>query len=1452
MTNKRLFTIKNDFMKRVHLFAIIMCMAVTSALAQRTYTFNAVALNVDGLPNKISGIEINPDGKEAAGATELCGILANSGWDFVGFSEDFNFHSQLTAAPASTYYNFGEHGGTISATAILGGAATDGLGFACRKSLTMSGGTRVKWGVYNGFTDQGADGLVTKGFRVYTVTFATGVAVDVYVLHMDADSGEKDIATREEQLKILADYIKNNHNNRPVIVLGDTNCRYTREHLETGFIDYINADSRFTIKDAWIEHMWGGEYPTYGSGSIMTSEYGAQKGEVVDKIFYINTTESNLVLESNSYLHDTSLTTSDHFPVVVNFTLTDPSGKAPTDEEKEDNWTLEGEGDEGNVNQKPTWEGEQVTSGSTYYLMNVGSGKYVKVGASWQTQATSGYAGTPVTVTALSDGKYALQSLGNSRGNYMTAVEYPFMDGTADESHAWVLTPISTSNGYQYYIEGGNGALTVTDEVGNVLKTVAKNASDDKQKWVFLTDARIRIEMAKANADYPFNFTPLLKSADFDKMEHEAGYASVWSGFSFGGVDNGDNAATYNHVAIANSTNAVSVSHSLGTLPGGNYSVSFDGFYRSQYTSWFSTKDETLNAVVSFGGTNIAVKQNTGTDVGAAASTVASLLKGGTYSSSGAIKLGSSSSVTLTVSKPKTSSSAKNAWICIDNFQLEYCGTGEVVSDPYKKYKDQVRSKVNETYEKVLLLNKYGQAAYDISFVIYRYNNNLITSQADADALCALVDKAYANAYAAHLAGIVKEAVENLGANGGDLTSAIVNPSFEMGDLSGWTTFGATTKGVFAGLNGTYATGDCDGEYLFYTSSGDNEYTSYVKQTVRGIPNGLYELKASLTSLGVVDGKSYDYNVYLFGNGYNASVAATQGNGTFHEATLYFLVEDGTATIGAVGAHKSKGDTFIYYYPSTGCCFKADNFRLKYICNLSHGRLKLALDDADNSEFDVYGQECAEQLLADYHAKYENKSLLSSTDGRAEANGVYTKLQEAVRMQRIAGVDMTWAIENPSFETGDYTGWSTTVAWDTGVKPQENETYMIAGTDGRYLFNTWNDAVNATNSGVNAPITQTVKDLPNGLYRLDAMMASDRGNTLRVNANGVESTIVAKGAAYGVFPSVECQVTDGTLTIEAGGVNSCWYKCDDFHLTLVMPAELVLNDTDAVIADIQGVTYPRVKINRTIRAVTEVEEGEVPKPLWSTFVAPFDIPASSLVDWDVMELVGSTKNGNNVSLDFDKATDGIKAGVPYMVRNTTMTSDLTEIIMENVSVNTSFNNSETDHVNFVGTYTDGYVPEGGCFISNNVFYQAGNSNTNRLKGFRAYLEITDPEVRSISYRIIGEEDNTGDDNTGDDNTGDDNTGDDNTGDDNTGDDNTGDDNTGDDNTGDDNTGDDNTGDDNTGDDNDNVEDSVDSSTAVITSIAIYNTAGERLETMQVGLNILLMSDGSIIKVMVKE
>lgn len=889
------FVKKYEIMKkRVFLSTIALCFAVLSMVAQRSYTFNAVALNVDGLPESILGVSVNDGAPGASGATLMGGAIANQNWDIVGLSEDFNYHAELTA-PLTSYYHVATHGGTVSGLSN----STDGLGLlVAKKSNTgFANETSVEWNTYNGTLDNGNDGLIEKGFRYYAVTIASGVVVDVYVLHMDAGSSSGDITAREKQLTQLATYIKGTKNKRPILIIGDTNCRYTREQLKTGFIDVINADSRFTIKDAWIEKVWKGVYPTYGADAMMwyNAPYNNNTGEVVDKIFYINNTESSLTIEANSYLHNTSFGVSDHYPVIVNFTVTDPTAKALTAAEKEQTNTL-ADVQAGSSVVKPTWLGEQVVSGNSYYVMNVGTGKYIKVGATWQTQATSGYAGTPLTATALGDGKYALETVGNSRGNKLTASDYPYMDGMDSENHAWVLVPVNASGSTcQYYIEGGNGVLTATAEAGNILKTVAKNTTDDNQRWVFLTADGIRREMAKASSDYPFNFTPLLPSADFDKMEVEAGYASKWSGFSFGGVDNGGTASTYGWAAVANTTSAVTVKHALGTLPVGNYKVSFEGFYRSRCKPsglFKKEQDETRNVAVSFGSTNIAVAQNTSTSIGTDMATVAAMFRDNdTYLASATASLSAATDVTLTVSKPATSSSAKGAWICLDDFRLMFYGTGKAPADPTIAYKQTVVAKVNETYAKVLLLNEAGQAAYDISTVMYRYNNGMVTTEAVAIALCAMVDEAYNNACAAHADAELKK--EESDAEGGT-EDDVVEDQLPAGDAND-APWNITIERIPA-IADNVSNWEVSGSWATWTSTADGSGFSvpYVRiaksgansisKTLNYLPEGTYTLSASCMSyyysngfIGIGKGEKDVSGVTLFANSNSTTINTKSG-----------------------------------------------------------------------------------------------------------------------------------------------------------------------------------------------------------------------------------------------------------------------------------------------------------------------------------------------------------------------------------------------------------------------------------------------------------------------------------------------------------------------------------------------------------------------------------------------
>lgn len=322
---------------------LTLLIGTASAFAQTTKTgeFTCAAINVDGLPARLSvvgiNIDLNPDSKGGDGARAIGEKATEMGWDFFAVSEDFNYNTELMQPLNAAGYMAGTYRGKIEVTAGAIAAFlaqkpvtdTDGLNLIWNTVTTSaSGESFVKWNEHYGYTDNGADGLINKGYRFYVVSVAPMVEVDVYILHMDAEVSEGDLAARKSQIVQLAKAIKESDNKRPVIVMGDTNCRYTRDLLELLLIKSVSADSRFTASDCWVEKCKRGVYPEYGTDALMVDQLGYEQGEIVDKIIYINNKDSRTKLKLKDFKVDTSFVNgegeplADHFPVVSRFEYT--------------------------------------------------------------------------------------------------------------------------------------------------------------------------------------------------------------------------------------------------------------------------------------------------------------------------------------------------------------------------------------------------------------------------------------------------------------------------------------------------------------------------------------------------------------------------------------------------------------------------------------------------------------------------------------------------------------------------------------------------------------------------------------------------------------------------------------------------------------------------------------------------------------------------------------------------------------------------------------------------------------------------------------------------------------------------------------------------------------------------------------------------------------------------
>lgn len=274
-------------------------------------TFSVATLNVDGLPNiKILGIPINADGPGESGTMLASKFLAEHNYDIIGVQEDFNFNDALMSSLVG--YEHSTHRGGISSddlSAILwnnGRIDTDGLMLLWKQKHSVTNERIFAWTDYNGRLTAACDGLIMKGYREYLVTLDDGFQIDVFVLHMDAGSAEGDKEARRSQLIQLRNALLAEKRERPAIIMGDTNCYYSRDNVISLLFNPINESGKMTIEDAWRIK-------------------GQNQEETLDKVFYINPTEGPHILPQTftlctDYVREDGVTPiGDHYPIAVVF-----------------------------------------------------------------------------------------------------------------------------------------------------------------------------------------------------------------------------------------------------------------------------------------------------------------------------------------------------------------------------------------------------------------------------------------------------------------------------------------------------------------------------------------------------------------------------------------------------------------------------------------------------------------------------------------------------------------------------------------------------------------------------------------------------------------------------------------------------------------------------------------------------------------------------------------------------------------------------------------------------------------------------------------------------------------------------------------------------------------------------------------------------------------------------
>ncbi|CCK26567.1 endonuclease/exonuclease/phosphatase [Streptomyces davaonensis JCM 4913] len=282
-------------------------LAAAPAQAAPTGSFSVLTYNIAGLPLGLG--DSDPETN-----TPLIGQRLGP-YDLVNVQEDFNYHASLYANDTHPHR-----------TATSGGAGF-GDGLNTLSDHAFEDFERVDW---NDCTN--ADCLTPKGFTLARVRLAEGVFVDLYNVHTNADTTDAALAARRANIEQLSDFIQANSAGNAVIVMGDTNTRYTRagDNIRT-----LLSENGLT--DPWVDLVKGGTAPAQGSEALVCDSAAPTNDcEVVDKVLYrgsdlvsLNATRYNN--EWASFLRSDGEHLSDHFPHTVDFSYTVDSSLRASD-----------------------------------------------------------------------------------------------------------------------------------------------------------------------------------------------------------------------------------------------------------------------------------------------------------------------------------------------------------------------------------------------------------------------------------------------------------------------------------------------------------------------------------------------------------------------------------------------------------------------------------------------------------------------------------------------------------------------------------------------------------------------------------------------------------------------------------------------------------------------------------------------------------------------------------------------------------------------------------------------------------------------------------------------------------------------------------------------------------------------------------------------------------------
>ena len=383
-----------------------------------------------------------------------------------------------------------------------------------------------------------------------------------------------------------------------------------------------------------------------------------------------------------------------------------------------------------------------------------------------------------------------------------------------------------------------------------------------------------------------------------------------------------------------------------------------------------------------------------------------------------------------------------------------------------------------------------------------------------------------------------------------DCTSLITNPSFEQG-TDGWEHQGMGAQG-----NDVFNIKDGNTYMERWTGRGGAVGSGRLSQVLYNLSPGNYELTVAAQNIQEDTPTEAQTGAWIFA-GDNKTVVTVRDT-----YTVAFNFVSGSIAIGFEAKDAS------------GNWIAVDKFRLTLVGTDLSVELATAIEQTEATYGNATGRE-NQQLKEAIEAA---KVVAAKSDATAEEQAAaIVAMEQAVNIYLRANasaenpLDMTDYITNPSFETGDLTGWTA-----SGFGIQGNDVFNIK--QGTWYMERWTWRSNAVG---NALLSQRLTEMPAGRYRLSAVAQNIQEDTPKVAQTGAlifAGTHTEPVTVRDSYTLEFVQVADELeIGFEAKGATGNWIAVDNFKLEYISDSfDDVKTEFAAIIAKAEELAGQRI------------------------------------------------------------------------------------------------------------------------------------------------------------------------------------------------------------------------------------------------------------------------------------